>query len=218
MSTIAEFRLPTEDTALSVALEHAPDATVELEPSVSKTLPCLWISDADRDTVEIALESDPTVESFELLVETETDQRMLYDITFGEEAQRVWDELLDEGGSLLEATATEGWWQIRMRFLDREELCETNDRLVEFGVNADLRRITELTDDSRTHTRLTPEQQEALSAAFEHGYFEIPRQISMEELAAELGISHQALSERLRRAYETLVDAELQPASDRPNS
>lgn len=218
MSTIAEFRLPTEDTALSVALEHAPDATVELEPSVSKTLPCLWISDADRDTVETALESDPTVESFELLVETETDQRMLYDITFGEEAQRVWDELLGEGGSLLEATATEGWWQIRMRFLDREELCETNDRLVEFGVNADLRRITELTDDSRTHTRLTPEQQEALSAAFEHGYFEIPRQISMEELAAELGISHQALSERLRRAYETLVDAELQPASDRPNS
>ncbi|WP_207587040.1 helix-turn-helix domain-containing protein [Halomontanus rarus] len=218
MSTIAEFRLPTEDTALSVALERAPDATVELEPSVSKTLPCLWISDADRETVESALEADPTVESFELLVETETDRRLLYDITFGEEAQRVWDELLDEGGSLLEATATAGWWQIRMRFLDREELCETNDRLVEFGVNADLRRITELTDDSRTHTRLTPEQQEALSAAFEHGYFEIPRQISMEELAAELGISHQALSERLRRAYETLVDAELQPASDRPNS
>ncbi len=37
----------------------------------------------------------------------------------------------------------------------------------------------------------------------------------MEELAAELGISHQALSERFRRAYETLVDEELQPTGER---
>lgn len=216
MSTIAEFRLPAEDTALSVALEYVPDATVELEPSVSKTLPCLWISDVSRDAVESALEEDPTVESFELLVET--DERMLYDVTFATDAQALLDDLLADGGSLLEATATNGWWQIRMRFRDRDDLCRTHDRLVERGVNADLRRVTKLTDDSRSHTRLTPEQQEALSAAFEHGYFEIPRQISMEELAAELGISHQALSERLRRAYETLVDAELQPMNDQPNS
>ena len=216
MSTIAEFRLPAEDTALSVTLEYVPDATVELEPSVSKTLPCLWISEVGRDAIESALEEDPTVESFELLVET--DERMLYDVTFATDAQALLDDLLADGGSLLEATATNGWWQIRMRFRDRDDLCRTHDRLVERGVNADLRRVTKLTDDSRSHTRLTPEQQEALSAAFEHGYFEIPRQISMEELAAELGISHQALSERLRRAYETLVDAELQPMNDQPNS
>ena len=216
MSTIAEFRLPAEDTALSVALEYVPTATVELEPSVSKTLPCLWIADASRDAIESALEEDPTVESFELLVEA--DERLLYDVTFAPDAQSLLDELLADGGSLLEATATNGWWQIRMRFRDRDDLCRTHDRLVERGVNADLRRVTELTDDSRSHTRLTPEQQEALSAAFEHGYFEIPRQISMEELAVELGISHQALSERLRRAYETLVDAELQPMNDQQNS
>ncbi|GAB3019434.1 helix-turn-helix domain-containing protein [Natronobiforma cellulositropha] len=215
MSTIAEFRLPAEETALSVVFEYVPTATVELEPSVSKTLPCLWINDVDAEAVEAALDDDPTVDAFELLVEA--DGRLLYDVSFTPDARGFLDDLLGDEASLLEATVTSGGWQVRMRFRDREDLCRAHDRLVERGINADLRRVTELTDASSPHTRLTPQQQEALAAAFEHGYFEIPRRISMEELAAELGISHQALSERLRRAYETLVDAELQPMSDQPN-
>ena len=49
----------------------------------------------------------------------------------------------------------------------------------------------------------------ALVAAFEAGYYNIPRDVTLEELADELGISHQALSERFRRAYEGLITAEL---------
>nr|WP_222863711.1 helix-turn-helix domain-containing protein [Natronococcus pandeyae] len=48
-----------------------------------------------------------------------------------------------------------------------------------------------------------------MACAVRHGYFEIPRRISLEELAAELGVTHQALSERLRRASDTLAAAEL---------
>lgn len=55
---------------------------------------------------------------------------------------------------------------------------------------------------------LTSEQYEALTEAIQYGYFEIPRDISLVELAAELDISHQALSERLRRAYRTLISEE----------
>ncbi|MFB9808291.1 helix-turn-helix domain-containing protein [Haladaptatus pallidirubidus] len=42
-------------------------------------------------------------------------------------------------------------------------------------------------------------------AALESGYYDIPRGISGEELSDDLGISHQALSERLRRAYKNLI-------------
>ncbi|MFC4988113.1 helix-turn-helix domain-containing protein [Saliphagus infecundisoli] len=52
---------------------------------------------------------------------------------------------------------------------------------------------------------LTTGQEEALTMALARGYCDIPRTVDMEELADELGVSHQALSERLRRAHGTLV-------------
>ncbi|QLG49204.1 helix-turn-helix domain-containing protein [Natrinema halophilum] len=212
MSTIADLRIPAADTALATAFEQAPGATFELESSVSKTLPSLWVAGVDQETAGAAFAADPSVEVAELLVET--DSRLLYDVTFteGSGTNRLWDDLLADGGSLLEARATDGWWQVTVRYHDRDALCEAYDQLVDRGINADLRRVTDVTDTTDHRTRLTPEQQEALEAALEYGYFEIPRGISMEDLAEELGISHQALSERFRRAYETLVDAELQPA------
>ncbi|WP_254761972.1 helix-turn-helix domain-containing protein [Natrinema marinum] len=214
MSTIADLRLPAAETALAIAFERAPAATFELESSVSKTRPSLWVDGVDHETADAAFAADPSVETAELLVET--DSRLLYDVTFSEGSgtNRLWDDLLADGGSLLEARATDGWWQVTVRYRDRDTLCDAYDQLVERGVNADLRRVTDVTDVGGHETRLTPEQQEALEAALEYGYFEIPRSISMEELAGELGISHQALSERFRRAYETLVDAELQPAGE----
>ncbi|OLZ39759.1 bacterio-opsin activator [Natrinema saccharevitans] len=214
MSTIADLRLPAAETALATAFERAPAATFELESSVSKTRPSLWVADVDRETADAAFRADPSVEAAELLVET--DARLLYDVTFADESGtgRLWEDLLVDGGSLLEARASDGWWQVTVRYRDRETLCEAYERLLERGINVELRRVTDVTDTGGHATRLTPEQQEALEAALEYGYFEIPRGVSMEELADELGISHQALSERFRRAYETLVDAELQPVGE----
>jgi predicted DNA binding protein len=212
MSTIAEFRVPTAETTLAVALDALPGTTIELESAVSRTRPCLWVAGVDPATATAAFEEDPSVESFDLLVET--DDRLLYDVVFVDDAELLTDRLVVEGGSLLEARATNGWWQAKVRYQDRDALCRAHDRLVEQGISVDLRRVTDVTTSVSTSSQLTSQQEEAIEAALERGYFEIPRDISMEELAAELGISHQALSERLRRAYETLVYEELQPVSE----
>lgn len=218
MATIAELQLPASDTLLEAALEHAPDASFELESVVSKTPPSIWVAGVGRARAETAFDSDPEVEAYELLVETSA--RHLFDVDFvaGAGPERLCDVLLADGGSLLEARGTNGWWRARARFPDRGTLCDAYDRLVDRGVNADLRRLTDVTDvaqHTKASSQLTPQQREALEAALEYGYFEIPRAISMAELADELGISHQALSERFRRAYETLVDEELQPTAER---
>ncbi|EMA42244.1 helix-turn-helix domain-containing protein [Halococcus hamelinensis] len=53
--------------------------------------------------------------------------------------------------------------------------------------------------------RLSPEQETALRAAVERGYYETPRAIETYELADELGIPGSTLSYRLRRAEATLA-------------
>ena len=213
MSTIAEFRVPAGDFLLAEAFDRLPQLVVRLESSITRSFPSLWIAGATPVEVEEALGADPSIESHEILVETP--DRILCDFTAAATSRRISDELIEEGGSLLDATGANGWWQVEMRFSDRKSLSTTYDRLTDAGARVEVVRVADLTDEVSTHPRLTPEQREALSAAFERGYFEIPRRISMEELAEELDISHQALSERLRRAYDTLVNAELEPANKR---
>lgn len=58
----------------------------------------------------------------------------------------------------------------------------------------------------RTPLPLTQHQYEALQAAYEHGYFEIPRAITLEDLADTLDITHQSFSERLRRAQHAFLN------------
>lgn len=52
---------------------------------------------------------------------------------------------------------------------------------------------------------LTDRQRAALTTAHEMGYFEVPRAASLDDVAAELGITASSLSERLRRAQAQLV-------------
>ncbi|EFW93068.1 DNA binding domain-containing protein [Haladaptatus paucihalophilus DX253] len=52
----------------------------------------------------------------------------------------------------------------------------------------------------------TEQQHETLRSAMDRGYYEIPRRMTTTDLAEELGVSHQAVSERLRRGHRCLVE------------
>ncbi|MFC7157751.1 helix-turn-helix domain-containing protein [Halomarina halobia] len=69
----------------------------------------------------------------------------------------------------------------------------------------DIDAIRELDGEPVGRYGLTEEQYEALTEAAKQGYFEVPRDIQLGKLADELSISHQALSERIRRAMLALV-------------
>jgi len=54
---------------------------------------------------------------------------------------------------------------------------------------------------------ITDPQLEAVTAALECGYYEVPRGVTLIELADRLGCSHQALSQRLRHAHQNIIEA-----------
>lgn len=62
---------------------------------------------------------------------------------------------------------------------------------------------------SDTLSRLTDRQHEALTTAYELGYYETPRAVSFEEVAAELGCASSTANELLRRAEATVIDSVL---------
>ncbi|GAA0250234.1 helix-turn-helix domain-containing protein [Haladaptatus pallidirubidus] len=88
----------------------------------------------------------------------------------------------------------------------------------EHGFSLDVSRIYDADSAQRVQFDLTDDQQKALTLAVEHGYYDVPRVANQSELAEKLGVSHQALSERLRRGTKGILKEVLPTISSNENT
>jgi predicted DNA binding protein len=65
---------------------------------------------------------------------------------------------------------------------------------------------TSARDSESASSDLSPEQEAALRAAVEHGYYESPRAVDVGELADHLDVPRSTLTYRLRRAEQHLAE------------
>ena len=218
MTTIAELSLPTEEFALAATMDRLPDLEVRVESVVAegpvRTMPLVWFSNVAPDELEVTLEQDPTVDEYLRLLES-SDDEWFYRLQYGEEIASVCQVIYDHGGTVLDAHVTDGEWTVRLLFPEREELSNAVRTIEDRGVRVDVRRMVDAgaDEDLEAAAALTEPQQEAIAEAYRQGYYDVPREISLEELANELDISHQALSERLRRANRVLASEQLEDPS-----
>lgn len=209
MSVIAEYAVRSDELALGETLGTVSGVELDVERSYAteptKPILFVWATVADVAAFDAALESDPTVGEFEVLSEVDGD--CLYRIAttdrIGVALYPAWVEL---GAERLEARYADGWWHARTRFPGREAFSTYRQYLEDNGVEFRLERIYGSTQRDDGARALTEEQRETLELAHELGYFDVPRSATTTDLAAELGVSNQAVSERLRRGYARLVE------------
>jgi predicted DNA binding protein len=102
---------------------------------------------------------------------------------------------------------------------DRNDISELVARLKSVTDRVSLRRLTtrQQTDGATVESttvdlsRLTAKQREAATIAVSEGYYQTPRQTSLEELSEALGISKSALSQRLSAVESKLATAAFDP-------
>jgi predicted DNA binding protein len=175
----------------------------------------LWAAGGDFEEFEEALEDDPTVTV--PLRTVEIGDRRLYQLELIDEGREtsVYPLLIEEGGLVHELTATHEGWEFRVGFPGREAFRRFHAFCRDHGIEIVLRQIYDQRgapeDDG---LRLTGPQREALLAAIDCGYFEIPRESSLADLADQLGVSENAASERLRRGMKRLTLHTLYTAVD----
>lgn len=208
MSTIAEIEVPAPEFALWHTLERHPELDFEIERVVahddSHVMPFIWIESPETglDALEAALEADPSVEKVRVL--DDFTDRFLLQMHWIADIPLV-HAILDSGGTVLSAHGTSDRWVFRVLFPDRSVLSAAHDRGMEEGFTMEIRNIYQMEDNRHARFGLTEDQHETLIEAFDRGYFDVPREVTLNEFAEELGISHQALSERLRRAHYNLI-------------
>lgn len=200
--------IPADEFALYEVLSSLPDVEFEIERIVETgtdaAMPLIWVRNVDHDAVADAFESDPSVHGIELL--SEFDDEQLYRMEWVSEVDLVLQMLTNSEATITDAYGTDGRWHLRVLYPDRESLSKTTEFRDDEGLTFDITAIRELDGEPAGRYGLTTDQFEALEAALEAGYYEVPREVDQNELAERLDISHQALSERLRRATGALVE------------
>lgn len=212
MSHIAEIHVPADEFALNDTFSQVPDVRFDVERAVahgkSRVLPFVWATAGDPHTIDAALTADHSVDNVETLYEHENDR--LYRMEWVTRVCVLIYILTEGNATILSLSGFDNEWECRILFPDRDALSATYAFCRDRGLSFDLREIYELSETAqRGHFGLTEVQQEALIKAVEYGYFDIPRSATMDELAATLNISRQAVSERLRRGHRRLIESAL---------
>ncbi|NKE37042.1 bacterio-opsin activator [Natronococcus sp. JC468] len=207
MTSIVNLEISGEGTGLAELVDAVPSLTCEAETAVVSNGRDLWLSGASNDEIEAGLAEASAVEEYALI--NGSDGEWLYNVEFADETIDVFELVLEEGGTILDASAPDGSWVLNIRVQERNDASSIYEALEDRELSPTIIRLFDTTDESHSQAGLTERQYDTLVAAVDHGYFDIPREVSMQELAEELDISHQALSERLRRAYRSLVTSEL---------
>lgn len=207
MSVFGEFHVPPEKFALHETLQAAPDTIVEIERMVATDellTPYFWVSGGDIGTFEAAAEQDPSIEDLRRL--DQFDEGTHYRAHWTENVETVAYAYTEIGAAILEATGTNSEWELRMRFDDRAGLTRFQEHCDEQDISFELSRLYEISNPrAGAQFGLTRKQYDALTVAWERGYFDTPREVTLTDVADDIGITEQSLSQRLRRAYHTLI-------------
>jgi predicted DNA binding protein len=207
---LAEFVV--DSPILGEVLRQVPDSELRWEETCTQpdgpTQMLVWITSDDFEAVEAAIEDDASAGSPSVVVDL--GDRRLYRVNLTETG-RVADllpEFMQVGGVLEEAIGTEEGWWCRARLPDRAAYQHIYRFCRDHGIAFDFRRLFESTPGEHGGgsmlSMLTEGQREALEIACEEGYFDVPRGITLTELADRLGISDTAVSQRLRRAHSAI--------------
>ncbi len=208
MVVIAHLRIPADSFELGRILNLETEGMVELEnmvPLGEKAVPFFSVSETVRESFERNVGNHPSVE--QIVEVTRHDTERLYSLDWNVGCDVFFQGVIDIGGQLLSATGTATMWEFEIRFPSHSALSEFQDHCENAEIPLEVGRIyNPVRPGTGMWYGITEPQRETLIRAVEGGYYSIPRRMSTQDLADELGISDQAVTERLRRAIVTLTE------------
>ena len=218
MATEATFAVPSDQFPLGTVFNQLPGVKVELERIIPKqevVIPFFWVRGTDVDDVENAFDPHPGVREIRLVDSVENEH--LLRVEWRLDYDDVLTVLTETEIPIINATGTNQQWTFEVRGEDQPDIAAFQQRCQELDITVTLTELCALTPvDTAAEAGLTDTQQEALVLAYERGYFESPREVTLAELGEELGITQQAFGSRLRKGNKYVIGSTLSSFTVRP--
>lgn len=215
MSFIVELRISAETFVLAQTMEAYPDTRLEFERFIPRTfsenISYLWAGDNGPDLrpFQQAAASDPGVEDLQLVDDLDGGALFRVQWTESDDRNRITDAWTNSDETLVQAVGQDDEWFLKIRFDDRESITDFQSYADEHDLDFDLLRLYDVEAPKLGQYDLTTRQRDALVVALEMGYFDVPRRCELSDVADELGLSINAVSERIRRGEGNLFRSAL---------
>lgn len=211
MATEATFTVPSDQFPLGTVFDQLPNVRVELErlvPSQDVVIPYFWVRGTEVADIEGAFTERLGVKSIRLV--DSVDDEYLLRVEWALDYDDVLTVLAETGVALIEAIGTNKQWIFEVRGDDRRDIVDFQRRCRELDIPITMTALHALTPvEMGTEAGLTETQLEALVLAYQRGYYESPREVTLEALGEELGISQQAVGSRLRGGIKHILGSTL---------
>ncbi|WP_276257840.1 helix-turn-helix domain-containing protein [Haloglomus litoreum] len=210
MATVMEFTSPTAEFPLGSVFENLPGVTVELErliPHQTLIIPYFWVRGVETADIEDAFDPHAGVTNIRLIDSVEDEYLMRAE--WKQSYLGVLSALAKANVVVLSGIGTKDEWRFEVRSESQDAIAEFREYCQEHDIPIEITAVHAMLPIQGEGYELTETQREALVLAYERGYFDTPREVSLEELADELGITQQSLSSRLRRGHRRLIGATL---------
>lgn len=211
MATEATFTVPPGEFPLGTVFERLPGATVKLErvvPGQEVVIPYFWVRGVETNDIEEAFEAHPGVQTLRLVDSVEDEY--LFRVEWAPMYEGILSALAEAEIPLIDAVGTAENWTFEVRGDTRSDLATFHQRCRERDIPIRLTEVHALLPvETAADAAITEAQEEALVLAYDRGYFDSPREVTLDELADELGISQQAVASRIRRGLRGVLGAAL---------
>lgn len=208
MTVLASFAVDSEELPIGRLVRNTSVTGLEFErivPTEDALMPFFWVTGDEFPTFERALAESSFVADFDLI--DRVGVNALYRVQWKRGKGMLIQGIVDTEGVILRGDIDSDTMRFLVRFPDHDHLGQFYNYCIEHAIDVEMLRVYSLTDRSERALEfgLTPDQREALVLAIRRGYFSTPRETTLDELAAVLGISQQAISQRIRGGTEKVM-------------
>jgi len=215
MTSIAEFTIPAVAFPLGRIFEDRPEATLELDrvvPSGDTVMPHFWVRDPNGELTEVLEILDDLPELRTAVLMEDLGKKGLFRAEWKPEHMGIMAAIPAAGVTVLSASGSADGWTFELRATEVGQFSDFQQYCADHDIDVTLTRLSRLSEMSTdAEYEITPGQREALTLAYNEGYYDEPSETDQEALASQLGITRQALSSRLRRGYRNLIGNTIVP-------
>lgn len=205
MATIAEFTVDPGVFPLDTVFEDLPGVQVELErvvPTEESVIPYFWVEGTDAGDIVCHFSEHPGVRDIQAV--DRFDSQHLLRCEWVADYAGILAGLTETNVALLAGVGTIDGWRFEVRSETREAISEFQQYCTDQDIPIRVTTVHAL-GPMDTDLQITEAQQEALLVAYDQGYYDSPREATLSDLGDELGISQQAVGDRLRRGVRRLI-------------
>ncbi len=208
MTVFAEITVPSDHLPLGTSLAGLPEVTFRFEsvvPVGESHIPFIWVDGHDLEAIRSTLKSDEAVDSIAVL--ENLDDEALLKVEWEQASFPLSEPLHEADGAIIDGSGHADTFRFTVRFPDAERLSAFYQASRNAGCPMTLERLHDSSHfpEFDPGADLTDIQRETLKTSYEMGYFSVPREANLLEVANRLGVSDTATSQRIRRGLTAVL-------------